>query len=124
MGVEDCITRWINLTQQISNTEDLLEKRLEEEKLTLKEFYVLYFLDKSENKRMRLQNLEQLVGLSQSAMSRMIVRMEQSSCCEYIKRTRCKKDGRGVCITLTEKGSVKLQQVLPKVYDLLQNTLY
>lgn len=124
MAVDDCITRWLNLTQQINNTEVLLEERLAEEKLTLKEFYVLYFLDKSENKRMRLQNLEQLVGLSQSAMSRMIVRMEQSSCCEYIKRTRCKKDGRGVCITLTEKGSDKLQQVLPKVSNLLQNSVY
>nr|WP_235550122.1 hypothetical protein [Paenibacillus sp. Soil724D2] len=65
---KDLLDIWLSLAQIYSNVTDKLEQALlKEYDLSLKEFYVLNFISKSEDKELRLQQLQELVGLSQSA---------------------------------------------------------
>ncbi|MBS4750880.1 MULTISPECIES: MarR family winged helix-turn-helix transcriptional regulator [unclassified Granulicatella] len=121
MEKDDCLLQWFAFTKKQKEVEAILEKELaEKQKLSLKEFYVLYFLNEQEEHKMILQQLQQLVGLSQSAMSRMIGRMESSACCAYIKRCECEKDKRSVYICLTEKGQHKLIKTIETVTSILE----
>ncbi|WP_025084034.1 MarR family winged helix-turn-helix transcriptional regulator [Latilactobacillus fuchuensis] len=105
----DMINQWLNYTQLHKRKYDELEQKLSyETSLSLNEFYILYFLSQQENKKMRLNILEQKVALSQSALSRMIVRMENKKNGLVVRKT-CLDDKRGVYIELTNAGKSKLE---------------
>ncbi|KAI7248604.1 hypothetical protein KC345_g11841 [Hortaea werneckii] len=55
-------------------------KLMEKYELSLKEFYVLLFLSGAPEKKLKLQQLESMVGLSQSAVSRLVSRFEAKGC--------------------------------------------
>ncbi|CZQ85704.1 helix turn helix multiple antibiotic resistance protein [Trichococcus palustris] len=117
------IERWIEFTRMQRSTAEVLEnKLLESSKLTLNEYYVLYFLNKAKNKKMRLNDLQIEIGLSQSAMSRMISRMEDKNC-GVIERHICSDDKRGVYISLTQSGINMLEKGQIIVDDVLQDLL-
>ena len=117
------IERWIESTRMQRSTAEVLEnKLLESSKLTLNEYYVLYFLNKAKNKKMRLNDLQIEIGLSQSAMSRMISRMEDKNC-GVIERHICSDDKRGVYISLTQSGIKMLEKGQIIVDDVLQDLL-
>ncbi|MDZ5759804.1 MarR family transcriptional regulator [Carnobacterium maltaromaticum] len=100
---------WLNRTREQKKNLELLETRLiEESNITLNEYYVLYFLNISEEKEMRLNDLQLEIGLSQSAMSRMISRMENKNC-SLIERHCCMTDRRGIYIRITKSGYLKLK---------------
>lgn len=100
---------WLNRTREQKKNLELLETRLiEERNITLNEYYVLYFLNLSEEKEMRLNDLQLEIGLSQSAMSRMISRMENKNC-SLIERHCCMTDRRGIYIGITKSGYLKLK---------------
>nr|WP_315526862.1 MarR family transcriptional regulator [Carnobacterium maltaromaticum] len=100
---------WLNRTREQKKNLELLETRLiEESNITLNEYYVLYFLNISEEKEMRLNDLQLEIGLSQSAMSRMISRMENKNC-SLIERHCCTTDRRGIYIGITKSGYLKLK---------------
>ncbi|CCO09517.2 MAG: MarR family transcriptional regulator [Carnobacterium sp.] len=100
---------WLNRTREQKKNLELLETRLiEESNITLNEYYVLYFLNISEEKEMRLNDLQLEIGLSQSAMSRMISRMENKNC-SLIERHCCMTDRRGIYIGITKSGFLKLK---------------
>lgn len=100
---------WLNRTREQKKNLELLETRLiEENNITLNEYYVLYFLNISEEKEMRLNDLQLEIGLSQSAMSRMISRMENKNC-SLIERHCCMTDRRGIYIGMTKSGYLKLK---------------
>ncbi|CAD5898520.1 MULTISPECIES: MarR family winged helix-turn-helix transcriptional regulator [Carnobacterium] len=100
---------WLNRTREQKKNLELLETRLiEESNITLNEYYVLYFLNISEEKEMRLNDLQLEIGLSQSAMSRMISRMENKNC-SLIERHCCMTDRRGIYIGITKSGYLKLK---------------
>ncbi|MFS7389116.1 MAG: MarR family winged helix-turn-helix transcriptional regulator [Carnobacterium maltaromaticum] len=100
---------WLNRTREQKKNLELLETRLiEESNITLNEYYVLYFLNISEEKEMRLNDLQVEIGLSQSAMSRMISRMENKNC-SLIERHCCMTDRRGIYIGITKSGYLKLK---------------
>lgn len=105
----DMINQWLKYTQLQKRKYDELEQKLSyETNLSLNEFYVLYFLSQQENRKMRLNILEQKVGLSQSALSRMIVRMENKKNGLVVRKT-CLDDKRGIYIELTDPGKSKLE---------------
>lgn len=100
---------WLNRTREQKKNLELLETRLiEESNITLNEYYVLYFLNISEEKEMRINDLQLEIGLSQSAMSRMISRMENKNC-SLIERHCCMTDRRGIYIGITKSGYLKLK---------------
>jgi DNA-binding MarR family transcriptional regulator len=106
------ITNWLSLTQIQMNIANELESALQENhELSLKEFYLLLFLSEAPDKKLRLQQLENMIGLSQSAMSRLVSRFEAKGC-GALQRHICQDDRRAVYTSLTEIGEEKLEKAL------------
>ncbi|MGW8064331.1 MarR family winged helix-turn-helix transcriptional regulator [Streptomyces ziwulingensis] len=58
----------------------------------------------------RVQQISERVHLSQSALSRLVARLEKDG---LVERTMCPEDRRGVRVALTRQGRVVHGQVLP-----------
>jgi len=116
------ITEWFQFSNKIQKIEEKLEDTIKNtgHTMSLKEFSLLYYLSTSEYKSMRLQSLPDLIGLSQSALSRLVARMEESSC-GVIKKISCEEDKRGVYISLTEKGEEIVKIILKSLQKVLDN---
>jgi DNA-binding MarR family transcriptional regulator len=116
----DTLDSWLFLTELYSGVNDKLERTLQEKNnLSLKEFYVLYFISKSDEKKLRLQQLQEMIGLSQSAISRLVVRMEAKNC-GALERHVCEDDRRGIYTRITELGENKFQRALNTFNDVLR----
>ncbi|MDK8183427.1 MarR family transcriptional regulator [Paenibacillus sp. UMB4589-SE434] len=106
----DLITNWLTLTQIQMNVANELEANLQEKyQLSLKEFYLLLFLSEASEKKLKLQQLESMVGLSQSAVSRLVSRFEAKGC-GALKRIACSDDRRSIYTSLTSIGQDKLDK--------------
>ncbi|WP_139999827.1 MarR family winged helix-turn-helix transcriptional regulator [Paenibacillus paridis] len=117
---KDTLDSWLFLTDLYSGVNDKLERTLQEQNnLSLKEFYVLYFITKSDNKKLRLQQLQEMIGLSQSAISRLVVRMEAKNF-GALERLVCEDDRRGIYTRITELGEKKFQSALNTFNEVLQ----
>ncbi|MGR6974464.1 MarR family winged helix-turn-helix transcriptional regulator [Streptomyces cynarae] len=68
----------------------------------------------------RVQNIAGRVHLSQSALSRLIGRLEKDG---LVRRSVCEEDRRGVWVALTEKGRALHAEVLPLQREALSRTL-
>ncbi|MGW0712187.1 MarR family winged helix-turn-helix transcriptional regulator [Streptomyces sp. NPDC002643] len=68
----------------------------------------------------RVQNIAEKVHLSQSALSRLIGRLEKDG---LVERSVCAEDRRGVWVALTEKGRTLHAEVLPLQRDVLSRML-
>lgn len=120
---KDLLDVWLSLTYLFSNVTDKLEQALQQQyDLSLKEFYVLNFISKSEEKKLRLQQLQEMVGLSQSATSRLVVRMEAKNC-GALQRHICEDDRRGIYTRITELGEDKFQRAQQTFNQVLQAEL-
>ena len=97
MNTEDMFSRWLEKNKEIKNVEQRLEQQLQAsaDNLSLKEFCLLFHLSEAPEKSMKLHELERLVGLSQSAMSRLVMRLEGRPC-SLIERHQCNLDKRNV----------------------------
>ncbi|KAF6651746.1 MarR family winged helix-turn-helix transcriptional regulator [Paenibacillus polymyxa] len=114
---------WLSLTKLQSNINDELEHALQENYgLSLNEFLVLYFLSQTEEKKLRLQHLQEMVGLSQSALSRLVVRMEAKSC-GALQRHICEDDRRGIYTSMTDFGEKKFDRALETFNQILESAL-
>ncbi|GKU76455.1 MarR family winged helix-turn-helix transcriptional regulator [Paenibacillus sp. L3-i20] len=101
---------WLELTNLYVSITNELEQALQERHgLSLKEYYLLYFLHETPEKRLRLQQLESMVGLSQSAMSRLVSRFEAKGC-GALERYTCEADRRSIFTSLTAIGQAKVEQ--------------
>ncbi|CAN7662505.1 MarR family transcriptional regulator [Peribacillus frigoritolerans] len=108
----ELLDNWLSLTHIQMKINNALEAVFQEKyDLTLKEFYVLYYLSLAYNKRLRLQDLPDLVGLSQSAVSRLVTRLEARSC-QTLQRSACEDDLRGVYTSLTTKGEEAVKECI------------
>ncbi|WP_226002256.1 MarR family winged helix-turn-helix transcriptional regulator [Paenibacillus sp. BJ-4] len=117
------LDNWLSLTNIQTSINNELESALQEKySLSLKEFYVLYFLSQTSDKELRLQQLQEMVGLSQSAISRLVGRMEAKSC-GALQRHVCEDDRRGIYTRLTELGEDKLQRALITFNEIFQSAL-
>ncbi|CAM5253418.1 MarR family transcriptional regulator OS=Streptomyces tendae OX=1932 GN=GUR47_37145 PE=4 SV=1 [Streptomyces tendae] len=70
--------------------------------------------------RCRVQNLVGRVHLSQSALSRLIARLEKDG---LVQRSMCAEDRRGVYVTLTPRGRDLHAEILPLQRAALARTL-
>jgi len=116
----DLITSWLSLSHIQMNVAAALEAKLMENyQLSLKEFYVLLSLSGAPDKQLKLQQLESMVGLSQSAVSRLVSRFEAKGC-GALQRTVCNEDRRSIYTSLTTIGQNKVDRAQQTVNEVLQ----
>ena len=116
----DLITSWLSLSHIQMNVASALEAKLMENyQLSLKEFYVLLFLSGAPVKKLKLQQLESMVGLSQSAVSRLVSRFEAKGC-GALERKVCDDDRRSIYTSLTSIGQDKVDRAQQTVNEVLQ----
>lgn len=119
----DLIDSWMSITNLQTQINNSIEAELQaKHDLSLKEFFVLYLLAQTEDKKLRLQELQEWVGLSQSAISRLVGRLEAKNC-RTLQRDVCENDRRGIYTCLTPSGEVKFQESLATVETLLRDNL-
>ncbi|MCM3789650.1 MarR family transcriptional regulator [Domibacillus indicus] len=103
---------WLALTRMQAAVAQDLEGALEQEHgLSLNECYVLLFLSEAPEKKLKLYQLQEMVGLSQSALSRLVNRLEEKNC-QVLRRHSCEDDRRAIYASLTKEGEEKLEKVL------------
>ena len=116
------ITNWLSLTHiQMKITNELESILQENHQLSLKEFYVLLFLSEAPEKKLKLQQLQSMVGLSQSAMSRIVSRFEAKGC-GTLKRYICGDDRRAIFTSLTAEGEEKLKKATVTFHETLEKS--
>ncbi|OAB38715.1 MarR family transcriptional regulator [Paenibacillus macquariensis subsp. defensor] len=119
----ELINNWLALTHIQMNVANTLEANLQEKhQLSLKEFYLLLFLYEAPEMKLKLQQLELMVGLSQSAVSRLVSRFEAKGC-GALKRHACDDDRRSIYTSLTPIGQDKLNVAKVTVNELLSEAL-
>ena len=84
------------------------------------EFEVLEQLATAERGQRRIQELADSVALSQSALSRLVARLEKE---ELVERCMCEFDRRGIYANLTAAGRERYEQALPTQREVLARTL-
>ncbi|OKP90203.1 MarR family winged helix-turn-helix transcriptional regulator [Paenibacillus sp. P32E] len=113
------ITGWLSLTHIQMKVAGELEAKLQENfGWSLNEFYLMYFLSEAPEKKLRLQQLESMVGLSQSAVSRLVSRFEARGC-GVLQRTVCDDDRRSIYTSLTPIGQEKVDRAQVTVNEVL-----
>ncbi|MDQ0208650.1 MarR family winged helix-turn-helix transcriptional regulator [Alkalicoccobacillus murimartini] len=108
----DFLNNWLEVTSIKDKISNELESALKKNNdISLKEFYVMYYLSQESDRKLRLQQLQELIGLSQSAMSRLVGRLEAKTC-GALERTTCEDDKRGIYTSLTSLGESKFERAL------------
>ncbi|PKI05170.1 MarR family transcriptional regulator [Staphylococcus xylosus] len=118
MEKQQKIDNWVQLTKYVHYIETLIEKKMKQSyNLSLKEFYVLYEIYKAKGKKYKINDLIKIVDLSQSAMSRLIVRIEKPEKA-LVVRQECVEDQRAMYIYLTKEG-LKITESALNTYEKL-----
>lgn len=113
------ISQWLDSVKKQSIVEKKLEEMLKQNnQLTTSEYYALYQL-KQNGCHMRLNDLGSYLCLSQSALSRLIKRLEDRSP-SVIERRNCLDDKRGVYVDLTDEGAKLLASIEQEVDAILK----
>ena len=116
---EPIISQWIDYAKKQAMIEGHLETLLKKKsRLSLSEYYALYQLNQH-GRHMRISDLQTHLCLSQSALSRLIMRLEDKKPM-LMKRNNCIDDKRGVYVDLTDEGLEELLVVQEDVEALLQ----
>ncbi|MDT0610369.1 MarR family winged helix-turn-helix transcriptional regulator [Streptomyces lancefieldiae] len=105
--------RWRGILAVHARTMCEIDRVLHPHGLGASDFEVLDVLateGPEEGAQCRVQNLVGRVHLSQSALSRLIARLEKDG---LVERTMCAEDRRGVWVTLTRRGRDLHAEVLP-----------
>ncbi|MER7192782.1 MarR family winged helix-turn-helix transcriptional regulator [Streptomyces flaveolus] len=105
--------RWREILSVHARTMCEIDRVLHPHGLGASDFEVLDILvaeAPEEGSQCRVQNLVGRVHLSQSALSRLIARLEKDG---LVERSMCAEDRRGVWVALTRKGRDLHAQVLP-----------
>jgi DNA-binding MarR family transcriptional regulator len=115
--------RWRDILSVHARTMCEIDRALHPHGLGASDFEVLDILASEaprEGDQCRVQNLVGRVHLSQSALSRLIARLEKDG---LVERSVCAEDRRGVWVTLTRKGRDLHTEVLPLQRAALARTL-
>ncbi|WP_086445169.1 MarR family winged helix-turn-helix transcriptional regulator [Candidatus Enterococcus lemimoniae] len=113
------MSQWLDYTKKQSIVEKKLEEMLQKNsQLTTSEYYALYQL-RQNGCPMRLNDLGNYLCLSQSALSRLIKRLEDRKS-SVIERRICSDDKRGVYVDLTDEGAQLLTSVEQEVDAILK----
>ena len=116
------LEKWFDFNRRQVEMEAYLEQIIahqSEQSLTLKEFYLLHFLNQAENKSLRQIDLPDKLHLSPSAVSRMVARLEAKNCA-LLSRRCCDQDKRASFICLTKEGQTTLAYLQKAVEESLE----
>lgn len=115
--------QWRDILSVHARTMCEIDRALHPHGLGASDFEVLDILATSspeESSQCRVQDLAGQVHLSQSALSRLIGRLEKDG---LVERSVCVEDRRGVRVALTRKGRDLHAEVLPLQRDVLARML-
>ena len=119
------LEKWFDFNRRQVELEAILEETIAEQSeqtLTLKEFYLLHFLNQAEGKSLRQIDLPDKLHLSPSAVSRMVARLEEKNC-GLLSRRCCDQDRRASFICLTDEGQTTLAYLQKAVEERLETSL-
>lgn len=112
---------WRDLLAKHAAAWSALERELDKHDLGPSEFEVLDYMVERGQDNYRVQELADATHLSQSALSRLIARLERA---ELVCRSMCDFDRRGVFVRITDQGRARLiaarpthRAVLEAVFD-------
>jgi DNA-binding MarR family transcriptional regulator len=118
---EALVARWREMLDRHARTTCALEKVLQERhQLGVSEFEVLERLASCDREQNRMQALADTVHLSQSALSRLIGRLESDG---LVTRSMCSADRRGIFACLTPEGRERYEAARPTQRQLLSELL-
>jgi DNA-binding MarR family transcriptional regulator len=101
---------WRELLDRHARTTSALERSLHEHGLGVSEYEVLERLATGEKEERRMQELAEAVHLSQSALSRVVARLEADG---LVTRAMCAEDRRGIFACLTDAGRERYAAARP-----------
>jgi DNA-binding MarR family transcriptional regulator len=112
---------WRDLLDRYARSVSALERALEHEHgLGVSEYEVLERLATSDSASGRMQELAEAVHLSQSALSRVVGRLEGDG---LVMRKMCTSDRRGIFACLTDAGRERYEAARPTHRTVLAETL-
>ncbi|MEU9132203.1 MarR family transcriptional regulator [Kitasatospora sp. NPDC048540] len=119
------VVEWRALLARHAAASCALDRELgERHGLGMSEFEVLERLWEDEHREreaaLRIQDLACTVHLSQSALSRLIGRLEKAG---LVERAMCEIDRRGIYVQLTEAGRTRYREARPLHREVLARTL-
>jgi DNA-binding MarR family transcriptional regulator len=115
------LDRWNELETEHARVREALEHRLQREhRLSLTEYEVLRRLSDSPEGHRRIQELAEEIHLSQSALSRLVQRLEDDG---FVCRNVCDHDRRGVFACVTDEGRKAHAEARPTHVSVLAETL-
>ena len=115
------LEKWFDFNRRQVELEAILEQTIadqSDQSLTLKEFYLLHFLNQAQEKSLRQIDLPDKLHLSPSAVSRMVARLEEKNC-GLLSRRCCDQDKRASFICLTNEGQTTLAYLQKAVEESL-----
>jgi DNA-binding MarR family transcriptional regulator len=111
MAVSDgALDEWHTLVARHARVVGALERALAEHGLGVSEFEVLDELARRPTSECRMQALRDVVHLSQSALSRVVGRLEEQG---LVTRFICQQDRRGIFAHLTDEGRARHEAARP-----------
>lgn len=118
---EELVRAWRGLAERYAAVSSALERALHEEHgLGVSEFEVLERLVEDKDPKRRVQGLAESVHLSQSALSRVVARLERDG---LVSRSICPDDRRGVYVCVTEEGERRHEAARATQRSVLADTL-
>jgi DNA-binding MarR family transcriptional regulator len=119
---DQLLEQWRELEAAHARVREALERALQRNhQLSLSEYEVLLRLAESDApKGRRIQELAEEVHLSQSALSRLVDRLEEAG---YVTRATCDYDRRGIFACVTDAGRKAEKEANPTHRAVLAETL-
>jgi DNA-binding MarR family transcriptional regulator len=120
-GPDPVVSTWRAIAASHAAASAALEQELgRRHGLGVSEFEVLDRLAESDRQKFRAQELADAVHLSQSALSRLIDRLERHG---LVERSLCDADRRGIYVSLTGAGRQRHAEAAPTHRDVLASVL-
>jgi DNA-binding MarR family transcriptional regulator len=120
-GQDQLVDEWRDLLARHARVNDALERELQARHgLSVTEFEALQRLAENEKDGCRLQQLVDDIHMSQSALSRLVSRLETRG---LVTRKSCTDDRRGIFACLTDAGRERLGEAQPTQHDVLRRVL-
>ncbi len=115
------VSAWRDLVDRHARTTSALERALHDEhSLGVSEYEVLERLASPDKDQHRMQELADSVHLSQSALSRVVARLEDDG---LVTRAICADDRRGIYACITDAGRTRYAQARPTHRQVLAEVL-